>query len=62
VYVTNVGDNTVSVIDGASCNAQVRSGCGQTPATVPVGSTPAGIGADPRNDTVYVANFDDGTV
>ena len=37
VYVTNVGDSTVSVIDGATCNALVSSGCGQATATVPVG-------------------------
>ena len=62
VYVTNVGDNTVSVIDGATCNALVSSGCGQTTATVPVGGTPDGIFADHANHTVYVANFGDNTV
>ena len=58
VYVTNAGDNTVSVFNGATCNALVTSGCGQTPATVPVGLRPFGIFADPANHTVYVANFD----
>jgi YVTN family beta-propeller protein len=62
VYVTNVGDNTVSVIDGATCNALVSSGCDQRPATVPVGGGPAGIFADHTNHTVYVANFNDHTV
>ena len=61
VYVTNVGDSTVSVIDGATCNALVSSGCGQT-ATVPVGPGPAGIFADHANHTVYVANFGNSTV
>lgn len=37
VYVTSVGDDTVSVFNGATCNAMNTSGCGQTPATVPVG-------------------------
>ncbi len=37
VYVANVGANTVSVFDGATCNAVVTSGCGQVPAEVPVG-------------------------
>ena len=32
-----LGDNTVSVFNGATCNALDTSGCGQTPATVPVG-------------------------
>jgi hypothetical protein len=55
-------DNTVSVFNGAICNAQDMSGCGQTPATVPVGSGPIGIFADHANHTVYVANFNDETV
>jgi hypothetical protein len=62
VYVTNNGDSTVSVFNGAICNAQVTSGCGQTPATVPVGSRAPGIFADDANHTVYVGNFNDGTV
>jgi DNA-binding beta-propeller fold protein YncE len=62
VYVTNNADNTVSVINGATCNAIVTSGCGQTPATVPVGAGPIGIFADDANHTVYVGNFADGTV
>jgi DNA-binding beta-propeller fold protein YncE len=60
VYVTNVGDNTVSVFNGATCNATNTSGCGQTPATVPVGEYPIGLYADPANHTVYVPNSDNG--
>ncbi len=62
VYVTNAGDNTVSVIDGATCNALVSSGCGKATATVPVGQAPLGIFADHADHTVYVANFNDSTV
>ena len=62
IYVSNLGDNTVSVFNGAICNAQATSGCGQTPATVPVGSGPIGIFADHVNHTVYVGNFNDGSV
>ena len=62
VYVTTVNDNSVAVIDGSSCNARVSSGCGQIPVKVAVGAAPLGIFADQRNHTVYVANFDDGTV
>jgi DNA-binding beta-propeller fold protein YncE len=58
VYVANVADNTVSVFNGATCNALHTSGCGQTPATVPVGLGPIDLFADPANHTVYVANFD----
>jgi DNA-binding beta-propeller fold protein YncE len=66
IYVTNggamsngtsssVGD-TVSVIDGATCNAAVQSGCDQTPATVAVGPGPAGIGVNQNTDSIYVAD------
>jgi YVTN family beta-propeller protein len=60
VYVTNVGDDTVSVFNGATCNAMSTSGCGQKPATVPVGEYPVGLYADPANHTVYVPNSDNG--
>jgi DNA-binding beta-propeller fold protein YncE len=56
VYVANLGDNTVSVFNGATCNGHNTVGCGQTPVTVPVGSTPIGIFADPANHTVYIPN------
>jgi DNA-binding beta-propeller fold protein YncE len=60
VYVTDTGGNAVSVFNGATCNALVTSGCGQTPATVPVGLAPLGIYADPANHTVYIANSNNG--
>jgi DNA-binding beta-propeller fold protein YncE len=59
VYVTNAGDNTVSVFNGATCNATTLSGCDQQ-ATVPVGLGPLGIFADDANHTVYVADLDEG--
>ena len=62
IYVTNAGDNTVSVIDGATCNADHMGGCGQTPQTVAVGSTPYPIDVDERTDTVYVGNIGDSTL
>jgi YVTN family beta-propeller protein len=62
VYVTNGGDNTVSVIDGRTCNGTVTSGCNQTPATVTVGSGPGGVAVDQATDSVYVANGGDNTV
>ena len=43
VYVSNAADNTMSVFNGATCNAENTSGCGQTPATVPVGMVPVAI-------------------
>jgi YVTN family beta-propeller protein len=56
VYVTIIGNNTVAVFNGATCNALDTSGCGQTPAHVQVGPGPFGIFADDTNHTVYVAN------
>jgi hypothetical protein len=60
VYVANVladgdsGAGSVSVINGATCDAQQHVGCGQVVATIPVGYVPALIFADPANDTLCV--------
>jgi DNA-binding beta-propeller fold protein YncE len=64
VYVANCGalcggqknTDTVSVIDGATCNAEVSSCCGETPAAVTVGAFPDALSVDPATDTVYVAD------
>src|SRR6185312_9116174 len=40
LYVANSGDNTVSVIDAAACNARVHSGCGRPAPALPVGISP----------------------
>ena len=53
VYVTNVSDGTVSVINEAT-NAVT--------ATIPVGYGPYGVAVDPAAGTVYVTNDGDGTV
>jgi YVTN family beta-propeller protein len=62
VYVTNTGDDTVSVINGATCNAADTTGCGQTPPTVAVGAGPRALGVNEATDTIYVGNRFDGTV
>jgi YVTN family beta-propeller protein len=62
VYVSNGGTNTVSVIDGATCNATQTAGCGQTPATVTVGNGPYSIDVDQRTGAVYVDNLGDSTM
>jgi DNA-binding beta-propeller fold protein YncE len=58
VYVTNPGaaasGDTVSVINGATCNAVAQSGCTQSPATITVGVGPLGIAVNPTTNTVYV--------
>ena len=53
IYVANIVDDTVSVIDGAS-NAVV--------ATIAVGDDPFGVGVNPTTNRVYVSNRIDGTV
>ena len=62
VYVANSQDNTISIVDGATCNAKVTSGCSQTPPTMSLGDGPQGLAVDELTDTVYVANPNDGTV
>ena len=47
--MSNTGDNTVSVIDGATCNAFKHSGCGQVPATVAVGTSSVPPGTERRH-------------
>lgn len=56
VYTSNAGSDTVSVINGALCNATVTTGCVQTPRTVTVGLNPVDIRVDQATNTVYVAN------
>ena len=56
IYVADANDNTVSVFNGATCNAETSAGCGQTPAMVPVGMAPVAIFDDPANNTVYIPN------
>jgi DNA-binding beta-propeller fold protein YncE len=65
VYAANAGSgngDTVSVIDGATCNGTNGSGCGLAPRTVTVGSGAWWVAVDQGSDTVYVANNNDGTV
>ena len=62
VYVTNTDDNTVSVIDGNTCNGTNTSGCGQTPAMASAGAAPRAVGVDAGTNTVFVGNRDDMTV
>ena len=55
VYVTNYGTDTVSVLDGSTCNTTTDSAC--TPvATSTVGNAPAGAAVDDTTNTIYVAS------
>jgi DNA-binding beta-propeller fold protein YncE len=62
IYVATLpasGPSTVSVFNGATCNATAGSGCGQTPQSVTVGFDALALAVNPSTDTIYVANFDD---
>ena len=61
IYAANSGlmnfnGDTVSVINGASCDGTSHSGCGHLAAIAKVGLGPAGITVNDRTHTVYVAN------
>ena len=58
IYVTNTGDDTVSVIETTHCRAGDTTGC--TPvATFPVGSGPRAVGIVYDTNTLFVGNRDD---
>jgi YVTN family beta-propeller protein len=61
IYVVNSDSNTVSVINGATCNAQDTSGCGHLPPVVRVGNNPVDVAVNQQTDTAYVANWGNGT-
>jgi DNA-binding beta-propeller fold protein YncE len=70
IYVADQGNpnlsssngSTVTVIDGNTCDARDNSGCGAAQSTVTVGVGVSAVAVDEANDTVYVANANDGTV
>jgi DNA-binding beta-propeller fold protein YncE len=66
VYVANNGPtnngDTVSVINGATCNGARHSGCGQAPPAIRVGHGPFWIAVDQASRTAYTANNTDSTV
>jgi DNA-binding beta-propeller fold protein YncE len=66
VYAVNNGDSdngdTVSMINGATCNGTNDSGCGRAPATTKVGNGAFWAAVDQAHHSVYVANDNDGTV
>jgi YVTN family beta-propeller protein len=56
IYVANTAAGTVSVIDGSTCNASVRTGCRQSAPQTPVGISPRRVVVDEVTNTVYVTN------
>ena len=62
IYVANSGENTVSVIDGATCNAMNTSGCGQDPPTVRLAAELLIVGRRPGTRHDLRGSFEDNTV
>jgi len=62
VYASNGLDDTISVINGKTCNGQVGSGCSQNPPAVPAGGNPAGLIVNQADHTVYAADNGSATV
>ncbi len=64
VYVANTsfGDGSVAVINGATCNAKIKSGCGQSPPQVPTGSDPTFLALDGSLHTLFAINDTDDTI
>jgi len=54
------GHGSVSVINGARCNARITSGCHQAPVTVPAGANTSFVAVDDALHTAFAVNeFDD---
>jgi DNA-binding beta-propeller fold protein YncE len=62
VYVANNNDNDVSVIDGATCNSRVTSGCARHPRVVNTGGGPTFLAVDQARHTLFVMNETDDTI
>ena len=63
VYVTNIQDTSVSVIDGTRCNGTDPSHCNQlTNPKVSVDDYPNAVAVDPQIGTAYVTSGVKGTV
>ena len=60
VYVTNIGDGTVSVISGLGERGSPQSR--PVIATIRVGSSPARVAVNPLTHTAYVTNSGSGSV
>jgi DNA-binding beta-propeller fold protein YncE len=60
IYVPSSNDGTVSVINGAACNARVTSGCRRTPPAVTTGAGPQFVAVGHWVHTAFTINhFDD---
>jgi YVTN family beta-propeller protein len=56
--VANIEDTSISVINTASCNAIVTTGCNRPQPKFPAGRAPFAVTIDPAVGTIYVSNND----
>ena len=56
VYAVNEQDDSVTTINGKTCNGRNSGGCGRTLTRAIVGDEPAVITIDPFLDTAYVTD------
>jgi DNA-binding beta-propeller fold protein YncE len=57
VYVADPGSDGVSVVDGATCNAELTSGCTRPAPEQAVGVGPFGLGVNQATNTVYAMDL-----
>jgi DNA-binding beta-propeller fold protein YncE len=62
VYVANNNDGTVSIINGAGCNAAVTFGCGRKPRAVSTGAGVSYLAVDDSRHTLFAMNSGDDTI
>ena len=62
VYVANIQDASVSVIDSATCNGSDIAGYSRAPPKLAVGDYPSALAVDPAVGTAYVASGTESTV
>jgi DNA-binding beta-propeller fold protein YncE len=60
VYVSDISSAGVAVVDGATCSAEVTSGCGRPAREQAVGSQPFGLAVDQFTNTVYAIDIGEG--
>jgi DNA-binding beta-propeller fold protein YncE len=58
IYVANIEDTSVSVINGATCNGTNHTGRGRASAKIAVGNYPGAVATDPTACTGYIPNGD----
>ena len=62
IYAINASSDSVAVIAGGTCDAANTTGCSSTPTLINVGQGPEFAALNPATRTLYVANYDSGTV